>query len=56
MTKADFDFATWFDNLAVVVLDKSGVEFRDEESVRSDYESGRNMYDVADEIAAEYNN
>lgn len=54
MTKEDFDFETWFDSLAAMVLDKTGVEFRDEESVREDYENGRNLADVADEIAAEY--
>jgi len=54
MIKGEFDFETWFDNLAMMVLDKSGVEFRDEESVRGDYEAGKNCADVADEIAAEY--
>lgn len=54
MTKDDFDFETWFDSLAVMVLDKTGVELRDPDSVRQDYETGRNLADVADEIAAEY--
>ena len=54
MTKSEFDFDTWFDNLAMMVLDKAGVEFRDQESVREDYEAGKNLADVADEIAAEY--
>ena len=54
MDKGDFDFDTWFDNLAMMVLDKCGVEFRDEESVRGDYEAGKNCADVADMIAAEY--
>ena len=35
-------------------FDKSGFEFRDEESVRADYDAGKNCADVADEIAAEY--
>ncbi|MEW6164417.1 MAG: hypothetical protein AB1642_05080 [Pseudomonadota bacterium] len=39
---------------AAMVLDKCGVEFRDEDAVRSDYEAGKNCADVADEIAAEY--
>lgn len=55
MTKSDFDFETWFDCLANMVLDKSGIEFRDMDSVRDDYEAGRNCADVADEIAAEFN-
>lgn len=55
MTKADFDFETWFDSLSMMVLDKTGVDFRDAESVRADYDAGKNLADVADEIAAEYN-
>ncbi|HHV48623.1 MAG TPA: hypothetical protein GXX56_06620 [Rhodocyclaceae bacterium] len=54
MVKGEFDFETWFDSLAAMVLDKRGVEFRDEESVRDDYEAGKNCADVADDIAAEY--
>ena len=54
MTKNEFDFETWFDSLSMMVLDATGVEFRDMESVRDDYEKGRNLADVADEIAAEY--
>jgi hypothetical protein len=54
MTNENFDFETWFDSLAVMVLDKSGVDFRDEESVRADYDAGRDCADVADEIANEY--
>jgi len=54
MTKNEFDFDTWFDSLAMMVLDQAGVEFHDQESVRQDYENGRNLADVADEIAAEY--
>lgn len=54
MTKADFDFETWFENLAMMVLDACGVDFLDSESVRADYDSGKNLADVAEEIAAEY--
>ena len=54
MTKNEFDFETWFDSLSMMVLDATGVEFRGMESVRDDYEKGRNLADVADEIAAEY--
>ena len=54
MVKGEFDFEAWFDSLAMMVLEKTGVEFRDEESVRGDYEAGKNCADVADEIAAEY--
>ena len=54
MDKNDFDFDTWFDSMAAMVLDKTGIEFRDKDSVREDYEDGKNCTDVADEIAAEY--
>lgn len=54
MVRGEFDFETWFDSLAAMVLDQCGVEFRDEESVRDDYEAGKNCADVAAEIAAEY--
>lgn len=55
MTNEDFDFEVWFSNVSCIVLDKSGVEFHDTDSVRDDYDSGRSAFDVADEIAAEYN-
>lgn len=54
MVKGEFDFETWFANIAIMVLDKTGVDFKDEESVRGDYEAGKNCSEVADEIAAEY--
>lgn len=55
MTKAELDFETWFDNLVMMVLDETGCEFRDAESVRADYDAGKNLADVAKDIAAEYN-
>jgi len=54
MTKDEFDFDTWFDNLCNLVQDKCGVEFSDKDSVRGDYEAGKDCFDVADEIVAEY--
>jgi hypothetical protein len=54
MVKGELDFEAWFDILSVMVLDKCGVNFRDKESVRNDYEAGKNCADVADAIAAEY--
>ena len=54
MTKPEFDFDTWFGVLQANVLDRSGVDFKDEDSVRDDYENGRDVYDVIDEIVAEY--
>lgn len=54
MTKNDCDFETWFDNLSMHVLDATGVEYRDQESVKKDYENGADLFDVVDAIGAEY--
>lgn len=54
MTKTEFDFDTWFGVLQSNVLDKAGVDFKDDDSVRGDYDEGRDVYDVIDEIVAEY--
>lgn len=54
MTKCDSSFDDWFANLQLLVLDQAGADYRDADSVREDYEAGRNVFDVADEIAAEY--
>ena len=54
MTKQDFDFETWFDVLQTNVLDRTGVNFRDRDSVREDYDQGVCVYDVIDDICAEY--
>lgn len=54
MTKNDADFDTWFDTVQMTVLDKSGFDLQDRDSVQDDYEGGRDAFDVADEIAAEY--
>lgn len=54
MNKPDFDFDTWFDTLKIHVLDRAGVEFLDADSVREDYDKGRDVYDVIDDIVAEY--
>ena len=49
-----FDFDTWFDNLTVQIGERTGVNFKDGESVRQDYEDDKNMFDVADDICIEY--
>ena len=54
MDKQPHDFDTWFDTLQSHVLDRTGVTFRDEDSVRADYGEGRDVFDVIDEIVAEY--
>lgn len=53
MDKNDADFDTWFNCLVMNLLDE-GIEFNDENSVRDDYNNGSNMFDVVDEIKAEY--
>ena len=54
MNKTNTDFDKWFDTLAINVLERSAVEFRDRDSVKEEYEQGKNVYDVIDEIVAEY--
>lgn len=53
MTNKDTDFETWFSCLQVNLLD-DGIDFHDDNSVRPDYDGGKDMYDVKDEIVAEY--
>ena len=49
-----FDFDTWLDNLTMQIGERTGVDFKDGESVRQDYEDDKNMFDVADDICIEY--
>lgn len=53
MTNDDTDFDTWFD-LLKLNLEENGIQFNDPESVRFDYEEGKDLSVVADEIKAEY--
>ena len=54
MDKTTHDFDTWFGVLQTNVLDRAGVDLKDEDSVRGDYDEGKDVYDVIDEIVAEY--
>ncbi|MFT4191645.1 MAG: hypothetical protein QM617_09015 [Comamonas sp.] len=54
MTNDDTGFETWFDTLAMNVLDRTGVDFKDQDAVRADFDAGCDVYDVIDEIADEY--
>lgn len=54
MDKDEVDFDTWFGVLNANLLDRAGVDFKDEGAVRGDYDEGRDVFDVIDEIAAEY--
>lgn len=47
------DFDTWFETLTDLLADR-GVMFVDSDSVQGDYEQGKDVHDVADEIEAEY--
>lgn len=54
MDNTEFEFEEWFGVLKCDVLDRTGVNFRDADSVLADYDAGRDVYDVIDEICAEY--
>lgn len=54
MTNQEFSFDVWFDVLQSHVLDRTGVDFRDRDSVRGDYDAGADVFDVIDDICAEY--
>lgn len=53
MDNTDTSFETWFDCLCMNLLD-AGIDFKDRDAVREDYNDGKNMFDVADEIKQEY--
>lgn len=54
MTQNDVDFDTWFSCVSMQVLDFAGVEFQDQDSVRTEYDQGRDANEVAAEIILEY--
>ena len=54
MTKNEVDFETWLDILVLNLHERTDIVFTDMECVRKDYDNGRDMFDVVDEIAAEY--
>lgn len=55
MKKSDgTSFDDWFDNLQMHVLDRTGVSFRARDEAMRDYDDDKSMFDVADEIVAEY--
>ena len=53
MTKDDLSFDDWFDLLKVKLYEK-GIEFHDADSVRGDYEDGKDLFDVFEDIKTEY--
>lgn len=54
MNKTSHDFETWFETLQTLVSERTHTRFSDADSVRSDYEDGRDVFDVIDEICKEY--
>lgn len=54
MDKDSHIFDDWFCVIKANVLDRTGVDFKDEDSVRKDYEDGWDAYDVIDEICRGY--
>ena len=52
--KDEYTFEQWFIHLQEMVFDRTGVQFRDKDSVIEDYEDGKHFDDVAEEIALEY--
>ena len=53
MTKQDVEFDTWFEQLCEILADE-GVSFSDADAVEMDYEDGKSVFDVAQEIKDEY--
>lgn len=53
MNKQDTDFDRWFELLQMNLAEKS-INFKDSDSVREDYDDGKDLFDVVEEIAAEY--
>jgi hypothetical protein len=49
------DLDTWFETLVNLLADR-GVMFADRDAVEADYEQGKDVHDVADEIEEEYGN
>lgn len=54
MQNTDVDFETWFGVLQSNVLDRTGVDIKDEDAFRGDYDTGRDVFDVIEEMVAEY--
>lgn len=53
MSKDSLNFDDWFESL-VDILAIDSISFRDRDAVEDDYNSGRSVFEVAEEIKAEY--
>lgn len=54
MDKTEYEFEEWFGVLQCYILDEIELDFKDTNAVRPEYDKGRDVYDLADEIIAEY--
>ena len=53
MDSCETDFDEWFETL-IMLLSDEGISFSDRAAVREDYDKGRDVFDVCDEIRVEY--
>jgi hypothetical protein len=53
MDNTTVDFDEWFEHLEML-LSEEGINFQDQDAVREDFNAGKNIFDVCDEIKAEY--
>lgn len=53
MNHKNVDFEEWFEQL-VDLLSDEGISFSDQDAVRQDYDQGKSLFDVVDDIKREY--
>lgn len=56
MTKDDTDFETWVSCIQMQVLDATEIDLDDDDTeyLRTDYDNGRDMNDVIDELIDQF--
>ena len=54
MNNTAFDFGTWLAELQLTVYEKVGVDVKSDMDIVDDYNRGRDVYVVSNEIAAEH--
>jgi hypothetical protein len=54
MTMNQVTFETWYATICSIVKAATEITFSDEDSVRQDYEDGKDAYAVAQDIVREY--
>jgi hypothetical protein len=53
MAHKDMEFEEWFEQL-VDLLSDEGISFSDPDAVRQDFDKGKSLFDVVDDIKREY--